>query len=334
MTRIKAGVLGATGYTGAETVRLLAAHPDVDLAFATARTDAGRSLRDLHPGAPDVPLRRLEDIELAAVDVLFLCLPHGAAQEATRQGLEAGCVVIDLSADHRLHDPAAYERWYGAPHGSPDLLGEAVYGLTEWRRDRIRAARLIGNPGCYPTSILLALAPLLGAGRLRDTTIIADSKSGASGAGRTASVPLLFSEVNENLRPYNVGHVHRHVAEIEQELEALGGAKGVVFSPHLVPITRGIVSTIYIQPYPPSDIRTIYETAYSSEPFVEVLPEGQTATIAHTVRSNRCAISLHEVAERDTLIVVSTIDNLLKGAAGQAVQNMNVRFGLDERAGL
>ncbi|NDD26722.1 MAG: N-acetyl-gamma-glutamyl-phosphate reductase [Proteobacteria bacterium] len=337
---IRAGVMGATGYTGLEVIRLLSRHPQAQVVFATARSQAGLRLPDVHPGAPDMALSDAADVRLADADVIFLCLPHGATQTAARSALDAGCVVIDLSADHRLHDPATYARWYGSAHAHPDLLGEAVYGLTEMRREAIREARLIGNPGCYPTSILLGLAPLLQSGLLSGATVIADSKSGASGAGRTPSVPLLFTEVNENARPYNVGHVHRHVAEIEQELSALADGPpptGIVFSPHLLPVNRGIISTLYV---PLSDggadasVRSLYTERYAREPFVHVLPEGQTASLAHAVRTNRDVISLHPVPERGMLIVVSVIDNLLKGAAGQAVQNMNVRFGLDETAGL
>lgn len=337
---MRAGVLGATGYTGLEVVRLLARHPDVELIFATARSDAGRRLCDLYPVPLDLMLGNVEQVDLAEADVVFLCLPHGESQEYARRGADAGAVVIDLSADHRLSDPERYRAWYGLEHRYPEALAGAVYGLTEWRRDAVRDASLIANPGCYPTSILLALGPLLAAGLLDGATVIADSKSGVSGAGRSPRVDSLFVEVNENLRPYNVGTAHRHVAEIEQELALLGGARapaGIVFSPHLLPVSRGILSTIYV-PYPAGHseeaVRALYEEAYAREPFVWLLPDGQTASLAHVVHTNRCAISLHPVTGRDTLVMVSTIDNLVKGAAGQAVQNMNVRFGLTETAGL
>jgi N-acetyl-gamma-glutamyl-phosphate reductase len=351
---IKAGILGSTGYTGVEVLRLLERHPSVHIEFATARSEAGKRISDITALPLDLRLQRAEDIDLSSADVLFLCVPHGNAQEWAQRGLDSGAVVIDLSADHRLADAALYRQWYGEDHQHPSLLTEAVYGLTEWRRAALRKARLVANPGCYPTSILLAVAPLLSAGLLADATIIADSKSGASGGGRSPQVGLLFAEVNENLKPYNVGHTHRHVAEMEQELSLLGGCrapKGMVFSPHLLPITRGIVSTIYV-PWPNSpspgrslgwgqpeahdaeQLHALYQSAYADQPFVTVLAPGQTATLAHSVHSNRCTISLHPVPERNSLIVVSTIDNLLKGAAGQAVQNMNVRFGLSERAGL
>ncbi|MDQ7030098.1 MAG: N-acetyl-gamma-glutamyl-phosphate reductase [Ardenticatenia bacterium] len=339
-TLIRAGVVGATGYTGFELVRLLWSHPHVELVFAVSRNEAGKSLADLYATPLHVPLAAIDEADVSAVDVLFLCVPHGAAQDWAVQGLEASTVVIDLSADHRLRDPAAYRHWYGHDHQAPSLLDEAVYGLTEWAREALPAARLIANPGCYPTSILLALAPLLRAGLLDGVTVIADSKSGVSGAGRTPKLSSLFVEVNENLKPYNIGHVHRHVAEIEQLCQLLSDGHPpahLIFSPHLLPVSRGILSTIYV-PWPDGwregELRALYAEAYANEPFIWLLPPGQTATLAHTVHTNRCAISLHPVPDQGHLIVVSTIDNLVKGAAGQAVQNMNVRFGLDETSGL
>ncbi|MHB2015953.1 MAG: N-acetyl-gamma-glutamyl-phosphate reductase [Candidatus Xenobia bacterium] len=335
---LKVGVVGATGYTGFELLQLLGRHPEVDLRFAAARSEAGKRLCELFPTPRTDVLQPLEAVDPQGLDVLFLCLPHGAACEWARRGLQAGAVVIDLSADHRLAEAPIYQKWYGLEHGAPELLAEAVYGLTEWRRDAVRQARLIANPGCYPTSILLALAPLLSAGLLADGTVIADSKSGTSGAGRSPSVGSLYVEVNENLKPYSVGHAHRHVPEIEQELARLGPApRGFIFSPHLLPVSRGILSTIYV-PWPKGrslhEIRGLYEARYAHEPFVWLLEAGQTATLAHTVHSNRCAISLHAGLEGETLILVSTLDNLVKGAAGQAVQNMNVRFNLEETRGL
>jgi N-acetyl-gamma-glutamyl-phosphate reductase len=332
---IRAGVIGATGYTGLEVLRLLSRHPHVDLVFATARGDAGKRMSDLYPVPLDLVLQRVEEVNLKQADVVFLCLPHGAAQQFADKAMRE-TVVIDLSADHRLHDAANYRHWYGSDHLYPGNLAGAVYGLTEWRRDAIRTAQLIANPGCYPTSILLAVAPLLKAGLLNDATIIADSKSGVSGAGRAPKVDTLFAEVSENLKPYDVGGVHRHVAEIDQEMALLGGTrapKEIIFSPHLIPVSRGILSTIYV-PWPDEDPRRLYERAYKNEPFMWLLPAGKTATLAHVVHTNRCALSLHPVPARGHLILVSTIDNLVKGAAGQAVQNMNVRFGVEETAGL
>lgn len=336
---IRAGVLGATGYTGFETIKVLARHPAIELLFATARSDAGKPLGDLFPTPIDLRLQRVEAVDLGAVDVLFLCLPHGAAQEYAAAGLEAGCRVVDLSADFRLRDPADFQRWYKDEHRKPTLLAEAVYGLTEWRRDEVRSARLVTNPGCYPTSILLALAPLLRAGLLADAPIIADSKSGVSGAGRAAKVGSLFAEVSENFKPYSIGHSHRHIAEIEQEMGRLsnGATRRLIFSPHLLPVVRGILSTIYV-PLPDGwsevQLRALYAEAYADEPFIWLLPAGQIASLAHSVNTNRCAISLHPVPELNQLIIVSSLDNLIKGAAGQAVQNCNVMFGLEETLAL
>ncbi len=338
---IRAGVIGATGYTGYETIRLLHRHPEVEIAFVTARSDAGKRVSDLYPTPISLTFQRLEEVELSSVDVLFLALPHAAAAEVAVQALEAGTKVIDLSADFRLKDAATYAAWYHHEHPAPHLLPEAVYGLTEWAREAVRGSRLVANPGCYPTSILLGTAPLLQARLLDGVTVIADSKSGVSGAGRSAKVGSLFAEVSDNLKPYNVGHRHRHVVEIEEQMGVLAsegsGPRGLVFSPHLLPVTRGILSTIYVpmpEAWDAAQLRALYADSYADEPFVWLLPQGDTATLAHTVNTNRCAISLHPVPERGQLIIVSTIDNLVKGAAGQAVQNMNVMFGLEETLGL
>ncbi len=337
---IKAGIIGASGYTGFETIRWLSRHPQVELSFITARTDAGKPLSALYPTPLDIKFQRVEDVNIGGVDVVFLAVPHGAAAEVAANALKAGARVIDLSADFRLHSAENYAKWYHHTHPTPHLLDSAVYGLTEWARDAVKTTQLVANPGCYPTSILLAVAPMLKAGLLENATIIADSKSGVSGAGRAAKIGSLFAEVNNNLKPYGIGHSHRHVAEMEQELYALSGnhaPRGIVFSPHLLPVTRGILSTIYL-PMPErwsmAQLRGLYQDCYRGEPFIWLLPEGDTATLAHTVNTNRCAISLHPVPELGQLIIVSTIDNLVKGAAGQAVQNMNVMFGIQEELGL
>jgi N-acetyl-gamma-glutamyl-phosphate reductase len=245
--------------------------------------------------------------------------------------------VIDLSADFRLTDAAEYTRWYNHEHGAPELL-PAPYGLTELNRAAILDAKIVANPGCYPTSILLGLAPLLRADILTDSVVIADSKSGVSGAGRAPKQNTHFVEVNENLSPYSIGHVHRHVSEIQQEVRRLANTRApqVIFSPHLLPISRGILSTIYVRVAPDWDearLRSLYQEMYQGEPFVRLLPAGQLASIAHTTHTNQCAISL-TLAQPGLLIVVSSIDNLVKGAAGQAIQNMNVMFGLEETDGL
>lgn len=337
---LRIGVFGATGYTGYELIRLLSGHAQADLVFATSRSNAGRRLSDLYPCPCDVSLTDPESVwvdGLGGVDVVFLCLPHGESMPTVKRVYDAGVRAIDLSADLRLRDAAVYERWYRTQHSAPTLLGEAVYGLPEVYRERISGAALVGNPGCYPTSVLLALHPLVRGGHLSDSRIIVDSKSGVSGAGRKLSVPYLFCEVSEDFRPYNIGHAHRHISEMEQELAAWGDRDvRVTFSPHLLPVARGIVSTIYVTletGWSVPRLVDLYHEAYRDEPFVHVLPAGKLASLAYVVRTNRCAISFAEAGEGD-FIVVSAIDNLVKGASGQAIQNMNVMFGLDETMGL
>lgn len=355
---IKAGIIGVTGYTGIELYRLLRSHPAVDIAWLTSENSAGQRLSEVFPCPWDDPLLALAEAPLASADVVFLCLPHAASMPAVAAARAAGARVIDLSADFRLHDAAAYQQWYGLPHSEPALLAQAVYGLPELHRAAIATASLVANPGCYPTSVILGLAPLARAGWLAGQ-VIADSKSGVSGAGRKAKLSNSFVEANENLSPYSIGYSHRHIAEMEQELlQTAGGETGtdpspphpltpspghpappfrLIFSPHLLPVSRGILSTIYVTLPAGVDeaaVRTAYAAMYAGEPFVHLLPAGQVATLHHTVHSNRCAIGLTFVPGASTLIVTSTIDNLIKGASGQAVQNMNVMFGLDETMGL
>jgi len=268
---------------------------------------------------------------------VFLGLPHGISATVAQRARAAGVRVIDLSADFRLHTSAEYARWYGHPHPAPELL-PAPYGLTELNRAALQDATLIANPGCYPTSALLGLAPLLRAGALTDQTIIVDAKSGVSGAGRAPKLNTSFVEVNESLAPYSIGQVHRHVGEIAQEATGIStsGAPQIIFSPHLLPISRGLLSTIYTripQGWSEAQVRALYADAYGGEPFINLLPAGKLATIAHTSHTNLCAISL-TLAAPAVLIVISSIDNLVKGAAGQAIQNMNVMFGLKETEGL
>ncbi|MCS7054956.1 MAG: N-acetyl-gamma-glutamyl-phosphate reductase [Thermoflexales bacterium] len=338
---IKVGIFGATGYTGAELVRWLARHHRVRIVFAHSESHAGARLSDALPCVFDLPLVQADDAPLDDVDVVFSCLPHGASAELCRRALDAGKRVVDFSADFRLRDAATYADWYKHPHPYPELLNEAVYGLPEIYRCGIANAQLVANPGCYPTSILLGLLPLLELGALADPVVIADSKSGVSGAGRKPSLATHFVEVNESLAPYNIGHVHRHVPEIEQEMNAAWRGDGqvcVLFSPHLLPISRGMLSMIYVRLTPQAaqqDWHAIFARRYEGEPFVRVLPKGQIATIAHAAHTNYAVISVHPVAGMpDRLQIVSCIDNLVKGASGQAVQNMNVMFGLDEREGL
>jgi N-acetyl-gamma-glutamyl-phosphate reductase len=359
---IKIGIFGATGYTGLELLKLLGRHPAARIAWLTSESSAGQQFGDVFPVPPALGGHTLipsAEADCAGVDVVFCCLPHVAAQTHVAAARQAGVNVIDLSADFRLRDAATYEKWYGHPHQHAELLGEAVYGLPELRRAEIVGASLIANPGCYPTSVILGLAPLARAGWLAGT-IIADSKSGVSGAGRTPSLKTHFVEANENLSPYSIGRTHRHLPEMEQELQMADGkwqmANGkhlhppagavsqiatdpwrLIFSPHLVPINRGMLSTIYVTlpaGVSEAEARERYATMYADEPFVYLLPKGQVATFAHTANTNYCAIGLTFVPDTSTLIVTSSIDNLGKGASGQAVQNMNVMFGLDERTGL
>ncbi len=334
---IKVGIYGATGYTGFELIRILRRHPDVSLAFATSETWAGARLSDVFPVPYDLPLVSGAEADPGTVDAVFCCLPHGAAMTSVAAARAAGAKVIDLSADFRLNDRALYEEWYGLAHTAPQLLQEAVYGLPEVYRDRVAETSLIANPGCYPTSVLLALYPLLRAGLIADGPIIADSKSGVSGAGRKPSLKTHFVEVDDNFSPYNIGRAHRHLPEMAQEVGRLGGqGEALIFAPHLTPVSRGILSTIYVPVSPSVTLQTlhnVYREAYAGEAFIWLLPEGGLATMAHAVHTNRCALSL-TAAGPGQLILCSAIDNLLKGAAGQAVQNFNVMFGLEETLGL
>jgi N-acetyl-gamma-glutamyl-phosphate reductase len=343
---IKIGIFGATGYTGLELLKLLGRHPAARIAWLTSESSAGQQFGDVFPVPPALGGHTLipsADADCKSVDVVFCCLPHVAAQTHVAAARRADSRVIDLSADFRLRDATTYEKWYGHPHQHAELLGEAVYGLPELRRAEIAGAYLIANPGCYPTSIILGLAPLAKAGWLAGT-IIADSKSGVSGAGRTPSLKTHFVEANENLSPYSIGRAHRHLPEMEQELRTADGKWQManaqwqlIFSPHLVPINRGMLSTIYVTlsaDVSEAEVRERYAAMYADEPFVYLLPKGQVATFAHTANTNYCAIGLTFVPDTSTLIVTSSIDNLGKGASGQAVQNMNVMFALNESAGL
>lgn len=333
----RVGVYGVTGYAGYELLRWLRRHPESEVVFTTSESQAGKSLAQVYPGPLDARLIAPGDAPLGDVDVVFLGLPHGVAATTAKTARDAGVRVIDLSADFRLTTPEAYKTWYGHDHPAPELL-PAPYGLPELNREALRGAPLIANPGCYPTSVLLGIAPVVKAGLLADETIIVDSKSGVSGAGRAPKQNTHFVEVNESLSAYNIGHTHRHVGEMEQEAARLapGQTPQIIFSPHLLPINRGILSTIYLRVPENMDeaaLRALYTEQYADEPFVRVLPAGQLAAIAHTVHTNTCAISL-TLARPGMLIVVSSEDNLVKGAAGQAIQNMNVMFDLPETTGL
>ncbi len=343
---LEVAVYGATGYTGGELAGLLARHPGVRLRWAVSSSSAGRSLADVLPGAPDVPLVAAADAATDGLDAAFLCLPHGAAAETALRLLADGVRVIDLSADFRLPDPDAYAAWYDRPHPAPDRLASAVYGLTEHARAALPGADLVANPGCYPTSILLPLVPLVRAGAVASgTVVVADSKSGVSGAGRAPTLHTSFVEVADNFQAYKVGRSHRHLPEIEAHLGRLvapqaGAAPAIVFTPHLLPVPRGILSTIYLPlatGWDAAAARTALRDAYDGEPFVRILPAGAQAQLAHVVRTNRCVVSVESCQPPGglaMLVVTSAIDNLVKGAAGQAVQNFNAVFGLPETTGL
>jgi N-acetyl-gamma-glutamyl-phosphate reductase len=287
------------------------------------------------PGAPEVEMVALEEAPTADLDVAFLCLPHGSSALLAKHLIAEGVRVVDLSADFRLREMEVYQQWYGVAHPAPELLKGAVYGLTEVARNDLRKAKLVANPGCYPTSVLLALYPLIGRGHHFNWVII-DAKSGVSGAGRTPSRATHFIDIADNLKPYKVGRVHRHLPEMEQVLAGWqADPPHLTFSPHLLPIPRGLLSTIYLsigEGWSASSVESHYSQAYQEEPFVRLLPPGELATLAHVNNSNCCAIGW-TLAEQ-VLVITSAIDNLLKGASGQAVQNMNAMFGLDETTGL
>jgi len=317
-------VLGAAGYAGAVAAALLHRHPELELTHVTARTDAGARLDDVHPRTR-VPLELEPPTTDLDVDAAVVAYPHGAAAPVVAELLERGIRVVDLSADFRLHELATYEEWYG-DHGAPELVGEAVYGLPELHREEIRAARLVANPGCYPTAAILALAPLARAGLLG--SVIIDAKSGVSGAGREPSHGKHFVTVDETVTPYKVG-AHRHTPEIEQEL---GGGVQVTFTPHLVPVSHGELVSCYVTPAAEADVAALYRDAYADEPWVEVV-EGPPG-MQEVRETNFCRISVHGDPRTGVVIVFATIDNLYKGTSSQAVQNLNLMFGLDESAGL
>jgi len=339
---IRVGIAGATGYTGVELIQILRRHPQVQLAWLTSESNAGGRLSSVFPCPWDdelLPLEQALSARLSEVDVVFLCLPHAASMEAVARVVSAGVKAIDLSADFRLQDAAAYQRWYAHAHTQTQLLAEAVYGLPELYREAVAGARLIANPGCYPTSVILGLTPLARAGLLRGR-VIADSKSGVSGAGRGLKLSSHFVEANENFSPYSIGRSHRHLPEMEEQLAAQAQphapAFQVIFSPHLLPVNRGILSTMYVElpeKLSGETLLSLYRDAYHDEPFIHLLGLNQVATLRHTVNSNRCAIGLSPQAD-NLLIVTSSLDNLLKGASGQAVQNMNVMWNLPETTAL
>lgn len=341
--KAKIGVLGASGYTGAELLRLLLRHPQVEIALLTAERRAGKTMGEVFGQFSPFTLPALTAIESAdwpalALDLAFCALPHGTTQQVIRDLLarSPSTKVVDLSADFRLADPAAYARWYGHAHVAPELQKEAVYGLTEIYRDAIKAARLVANPGCYTTCAELALIPLLKARAIDANEIVIDAKSGVTGAGRTAREDMLFAEVSEGFHAYGVGH-HRHMSELDQEFSKAAGHDVVVtFTPHLVPMNRGILSTIYVRGPQASaqDLHAILGKAYGREPFVHVLPFGTLPQTRHVRGSNMTFIGVAADRIGGRAIIGAALDNLTKGASGQAVQNMNVMQGLAETTGL
>jgi N-acetyl-gamma-glutamyl-phosphate reductase len=334
---IPVAILGATGYTGAELIRLLDNHPDFEVAHLGAHSQAGKLAIDVLPGCAGA----IGSMTLAAADaalpdeveLVFTALPHGAAANSVKQALDTGKKVVDLSADFRHQSAATYKAAYGINHPYANLFPEAVYGLTEFARHKVAGARLVANPGCYPTSTLLPLVPLLKAGVLEAGNIIVDSKSGTSGAGRSAKTDLLYCEINESVKAYGLPR-HRHVWEMEEWAEAFGGESTQIhFVPHILPMTRGMLTTLHLSGESVNSWHGILSAAFASEPFVQVLPEGKLPSTAAVKGSNRCDIGIAVLAEQQA-VIVSCIDNLIKGAAGQAVQNANVMFGLDETLGL
>jgi len=334
---VKVGIVGGTGYTGVELLRLLAAHPQVELRAITSRADAGMPVSQMFPslrGHVDLNFSHPDAAGLDQCDVVFFATPNGIAMQQTRALLDAGVKVIDLAADFRIKDIAEWEKWYGMTHACPDLVAEAVYGLPEVSRAQIKQARLVANPGCYPTAVQLGFIPLLEAGVIEEGSLIADSKSGVSGAGRKAEVHSLFPEASDNFKAYGVAG-HRHLPEIKQGLTTVfGHPVGLTFVPHLTPLIRGIHATLYARLKKDVDLQALYEQRYAEETFVDVLPAGGMPETRSVRGSNTCRIAVHRPQGGDTVVVLSVIDNLVKGAAGQAVQNMNIMFGLPEAAGI
>ncbi len=338
---IQAGIIGASGYTGAELARILSGHPEVELSLITSRSLNGtpisaeygnlRGICDLT--FTDIPLKEAANM----CDVLFIALPHGvASRQVTREIIER-TVIIDLGADFRLKDQKTYETWYRTAHGSPDLLASAVYGLSELHAERIASAQLIANPGCYTTCSILCLAPLVSAGAVDPDTIIVDAKSGVSGAGRTAQISSIFGECNESVKAYGIT-THRHTPEIEEQLTLLGGTPAAVsFTPHLIPMNRGILVTAYVRPHgkaSDAQVRDLYEAFYAGKPFIRILPKGRFPETRWVKGSNFLDIGIAVDERTGLIIVIGALDNLVKGASGQAVQNMNIRFSLPEAMGL
>lgn len=336
---VNVGVVGGTGYTGVELLRLLVSHPNVNLTAVTSRSEAGTAVAELFPSLRShlaLAFSNPEDGQLADCDLVFFATPNGVAMKTTPELLAQGVRVIDLAADFRLKDQQEWEHWYQMQHACPELLATAVYGLPEVNREKIKSAQLVANPGCYPTAVQLGLLPLLKAKNIDSKNIIADCKSGVSGAGRKASLGTSLCEVSESFKAYAVPG-HRHLPEIKQGLNEISGEDvGVVFVPHLVPMIRGIHATLYAKLVHKNadSLQHEFEKRYENEPFVDVLPSGSHPETRSVKGANHCRIAIHRPLNGDTVVILSVIDNLVKGAAGQAVQNMNIMFGLNESTGL
>ncbi|QEM83677.1 N-acetyl-gamma-glutamyl-phosphate reductase [Halomonas binhaiensis] len=336
---IKVGIVGGTGYTGVELLRLLARHPHVEVEAITSRSESGLGVCELYPNLrghyDELRFSEPDPQRLGKCDAVFFATPHGVAHALAGELLEQGTRIIDLSADFRIRDAELWAEWYGQPHGAPELLEEAVYGLPEVNRERIRSSRLIAVPGCYPTAVQLGFLPLLEAGLVDPQHLIADCKSGVTGAGRGAKVPSLLAEASESLKAYGASG-HRHLPEIRQGLgDAAGDNVGLTFVPHLTPMIRGIHATLYGRlTSEPGDLQKRFEERYANEPFVDVMPPGSHPETRSVKGANMCRLAIHRPGGGDTVIVLSVIDNLVKGASGQAVHNLNLMFGFDETAGL
>jgi N-acetyl-gamma-glutamyl-phosphate reductase len=338
MDMVKIGIVGGTGYTGVELLRLLAHHPRANLQTITSRADAGTAVSALFPNlrrSVDLAFADPKEAPLKQCDVVFFATPNGVCMQQARELLDAGVRVIDLAADFRIKDIPTWEKWYGMKHACPELVAQAVYGLPEVAREEIRNSRLVANPGCYPTSVQLGFLPLLREGIVDPDSLIADAKSGVSGAGRKAEVHTLFSEASDNFKAYGVPG-HRHLPEIAQQLSRMAGREiAPIFVPHLTPMIRGIHATLYARlTKRAADLQALFEQYYASEPFVDVQPAGTHPDTRSVRGANMCRLAVHRPPGRDTVVVLSVIDNLVKGAAGQAVQNMNIMFDLPETTGL
>ncbi|HNC02756.1 MAG TPA: N-acetyl-gamma-glutamyl-phosphate reductase [Agitococcus sp.] len=335
---IKVGIVGGTGYTGVELLRLLAQHPQVELKAITSRSEAGMPVSQMFPnlrGRVDLPFTEPTIENLGDCDVVFFATPNGVAMKQVPELLDKGIKVIDLAADYRLKNPAEWQKWYGMAHASENLLAEAVYGLPEVNREAIKSARLVANPGCYPTAVQLGFLPLLKAGLIDTQSLVADAKSGVSGAGRKAEVHTLLCEAGDSFKAYGVAG-HRHLPEIKQGLAYISGQNvGLTFVPHLLPMIRGIHATLYARLTGDiADLQALYEQTYANEAFVDVLPAGSHPETRTVRGANMCRMAVHRPQGGDTVVILSVIDNLVKGAAGQAIQNMNIMCGLPETTGL